>query len=374
MPDQPTAPTLTDGTVTLRAHRDDDVPRVLEQSVDPESVRWTTVPTPYDADDARAFVRELMPGGWAGGRWGFAVESEGRYAGTVELRDEEGGRAEIAFGSHPSARGTGAMERACRLLLEWGFTERDVRTVVWRAHVGNWASRRLAWRLGFSFDGTLRGYLHHRGDELVDGWCGTLLATDDRSPRTPWLEVPRLTDGVVRLRPLAVGDLDRIVEAAGDERTQRWLGRMPSPYTRTDAAAWMEHTRDAAATASAVTWAVTWAAAGADADDTLLGAVNLFDIAIGIDAEIGFWAHPDARGRGATTRASALALRHGFEGLGLLRIQGHAALGNTASRHALEACGLREAGVARLGTFIRPEGRVDAMKYDVLVEEWRVSR
>jgi RimJ/RimL family protein N-acetyltransferase len=122
-----------------------------------------------------------------------------------------------------------------------------------------------------------------------------------------------------------------------------------------------------------VTWAVTWAAAGADADDTLLGAVNLFDIAIGIDAEIGIWAHPDARGRGATTRASALALRHGFEGLGLLRIQGHAALGNTASRHALEACGLREAGVARLGTFIRPEGRVDAMKYDVLVEEWRAS-
>ena len=146
------------------------------------------------------------------------------------------------------------------------------------------------------------------------------------------------------------------------------LGRMPSPYTPQDAAAWLEQTREASAAGDAVTWAVT------GADDVLQAAVNLFDVTPGVDAEVGFWAHPEARGRGLTTRASRLALRHGFEALDLLRVQGHAALGNTASRHALESCGLREAGVARLGTVIRPEGRVDAMKYDVLVEEWRAFR
>jgi RimJ/RimL family protein N-acetyltransferase len=364
----PHAPRLTDGIVTLRAHRDDDVPGVLEQSVDPASVRWTTVPTPYGVEDARAFVHDVMPAGWASGRWGFAVESEGRYAGTVELRDDGGGRAEIAFGSHPWVRGTGAMERACRLLVDWGFAERGIRTVVWHAHVGNWASRRLAWRLGFSFDGTLRGFVRHRDDRLVDAWSGTLLVTDDRSPRSTWLETPLLTDGVVRLRPLGYGDLARVVEAAGDERTQRWLGRLPSPYTWTDAAVWHQQTLESAASGRAVTWAV------ADADDTLLGVVNLFDIEAGNAAEVGFWAHPDARGRGVTTRACALALRYGFETLGLLRIQGYAALGNGASRHALESCGLREAGVDRLATVIRPEGRVDAMKYDLLATEWRATR
>ena len=40
----------------------------------------------------------------------------------------------------------------------------------------------------------------------------------------------------------------------------------------------------------------------------------------------------------------------------------------------IEANGLREAGVERLGTFVRPEGRVDVVRYDVLVEEWRASR
>jgi RimJ/RimL family protein N-acetyltransferase len=143
---------------------------------------------------------------------------------------------------------------------------------------------------------------------------------------------------------------------------------MPTPYTSTEAAAWLEQITEEAATGRTVTWAVT------GEDDVLRGVVNLFDIAPGTSAEIGFWAHPDARGRGLTTRACVLALRHGFEVFDLVLVQGHAALGNTASRHVLEASGLREAGVVRLGTFVRPEGRVDAMKYDVLVEEWRVSR
>src|SRR3954452_16432166 len=49
-------PTLTDGTVTLRAHRPEDAQGSFEQSRDPLSQRWTTVPVPYTMDDARAFV------------------------------------------------------------------------------------------------------------------------------------------------------------------------------------------------------------------------------------------------------------------------------------------------------------------------------
>src|SRR4051794_36196738 len=121
MPAPTTAPTLTDGVVTIRAHRLQDVPRIVEQCRDPESVRWTQVPVPYAAADAETFVGELVPQWWAEGTdWAFAVEHEGRFAGTVSLRDEGDGRAELAFGAHPDVRGSGAVERACRLLLEWG--------------------------------------------------------------------------------------------------------------------------------------------------------------------------------------------------------------------------------------------------------------
>jgi RimJ/RimL family protein N-acetyltransferase len=362
------APTLTDGTVTLRAHREDDAEDVTAQSQDPTSIRWTTVPVPYSLDDGLAFVTRTMPTGWVDGTsWGFAVEVEDRYAGTVELRDDGGGRAEIAFGAHPWARGTGAMERACRLLLDWGFSERGVKTVMWHAHVGNWSSRRLAWRLGFSFDGTLRGFLRHRG-ELVDAWSGTLLATDDRSPRGVWLDVPTLETEALRLRPWCESDVPRIVEACADERTQAWLGTLPYPYTEEDARAWLRHQRHNRATGHGVVWAVTEAGS-----ETALASISVFDMVPEVELEIGFWTHPDARGRGVMTRAMAEVVRYAFEDLGVRRVTAGAAVDNAASRHVIEANGLSAWGVERLGTVVLT-GRADLVWYDVLLEEWRSAR
>lgn len=142
-------PTLDDGGVMLRAHRPTDADGALEQSRDPLSRQWTTVPLEYHRGDAQRFVTQVMPGGWLeDSEWGFAVEAlddtgTPRYAGTVSLRNQGEGRAEVAYGSHPWARGRGVMERALRLLLDWGFSERRLETVVWWANRGNWASRRL---------------------------------------------------------------------------------------------------------------------------------------------------------------------------------------------------------------------------------------
>jgi RimJ/RimL family protein N-acetyltransferase len=364
----PGAPTLTDGTLTLRAHRADDVEAVVEQSVDPASVRWTTVPTPYGPEDARRFVGAVMPDGWDHGRWGFAVEAEGRYAGTVELRDEGDGRAEVAFGSHPSVRGRGLMERAVRLLVDWGFDARDVQVVVWRANRGNWASRKLAWRLGFTFEGTIRRTLPQRG-ELRDAWVGTLLASDRREPKGRWLDVPVCEGDGLRLRPLREADVPRVVEACADEQTQHWLGRMPDPYGEADAREWLEHCRENAATGDSVQWAVV----DQEDDDRLLAAMSCFGLVPEVECEIGYWSHPDARGRGVVTRAMGTAMRHAFEGLGVRRVSAGAAVDNAASRRVIEANGLRQSGVERLGTTIRT-GRADIAWYDVLIEEWRASR
>lgn len=364
-----TAPTLTDGTVTLRAHRLEDVDGAYEQSVDPVSRQWTTVPVPYTREHAHGFVTERMPGGWAdGSTWGFAVEAEGRYAGTVELRDEGDGRAEVAFGSHPWVRGRGVMARALRLLLDWGFDDRDAQVVVWRANRGNWASRKLAWRLGFTFEGTIRRALAQRG-ELRDAWVGTLLATDPREPKGRWLDVPLLEGDGVRLRPLRESDVPRIVEASSDDRTQHWLGRMPEPYDEADAREWLEQCQENAATGHGVQWAVV----DPDDDDRILAAVGYFGLVPEIECEIGYWAHPDARGRGVMTRAMGTVMRHAFEDLGVRRVSAGAAVENAASRRVIEANGLRQFGIERLGTTVRT-GRADIAWYDVLVEEWRASR
>ncbi len=364
-------PTLTDGTVTLRAHHEDDVTGVLEQSIDPLSRTWTTVPVPYTPDDAKRFVREVMPGGWLTDQeWGFAVEYDGRYAATVTLRNEGAGRAEIAYASHPRIRGTGGMERALRLLLGWGFDGDPgpgLDTVVWWANRGNWPSRRLAWRLGFGITASLRAWLPQRGD-LLDAWGGTLVRTDQRRPRHPWptlptIESPRLP---LRLRPARTDDVERIVEACTDELTARWLGELPRPYRRPDAEAFLL----AAAERTAIGEALHLVAADA-ADDRLLGLVGLSRIdPVLRSAELGYWVHPEARGRGVASEMARLTLRHALVpvdegGAGLVRVTARAASGNTPSLTVLRRCGMRHVGAltlaSRTGT-----GLVDAALFEMV--------
>lgn len=354
----PTAPTLTDGVVTLRAHHETDVPRAYEQCQDPLSQAWTTVPVPNSIEDARRFVGEIMPGGWADdSEWGFAIEYDGRFGGTISLRNEGNGRAEIAYGSHPDIRGTGAVERALRLLLDWGFETRGLRMVVWWANAGNWPSRRVAHRLGFSFDGTVRQWLPQRG-ELMDGWVGTLLHDDPREPRSRWLECPVVEGDGLRLRPMTEADVPRIMTAGSDARMHDWLGFMfPSPYTVLHAARVVESAHENRAQGRGVAWAV------ADEADVMVGWVAVFGIQPGVAAELGYWAHPDARGRGFTTRAVALAEAHARDVLGVRLLRAGVATDNAASHHVLEVNGFERTGVQRLGTEVRGE-RVDLVLYD----------
>ena len=358
------APVLTDGVVTLRAHRAEDAERVVEQCLDPVSQAWTTVPLAYDRAMAEEFVGETMPHGWAdGSEWGFAVEVGGEFGGTVSLRSEAPGRAEIAFGSHPGIRGTGAMQRATRLLVDWGFAEQRLATIVWRAFTGNWPSRRLAWRLGFTVEGTLRGYLPQRG-LLRDAWVGTLLADDPREPRTTWLDVPELTGDGFRLRRVREKDAPRIQEGTAEPTTQRWLGHKPAPYTLDDAHAYVERRYELAATGQCVTWAIV-----DPDDDLLLGTVLWFNWTPGVECEIGYWTHPDARGRGLATKATRLVTDHVFETLGVKRVTLFAAVDNTASRRVAEAVGFRQYGVERYGAHVRDDW-VDMALYDVVAAEF----
>lgn len=170
-------PTLQDGEVLLRAHRPDDLDAIVAQCQDPEMVANTTVPHPYTREDGLGFLAHVAAGRASGDVEAFAIEVDGRFAGTVDLRREDGAWAEIGFGLAPWARGRGVMTRAVRLVLDRGFGELGLAGVQWRAVVGNEGSLRVAQKCGFRLEGTVRGLLVHRGERL-DGWIGTLLARD----------------------------------------------------------------------------------------------------------------------------------------------------------------------------------------------------
>lgn len=182
--------------------------------------------------------------------------------------------------------------------------------------------------------------------------------------------VPRLSgDGVV-LRPHRADDVPRIVEACSDAETSYWLGTLPAPYDEIDARAWLDLQADQVAVGETAYWVI------ADpVTDQFVGSISLMDLFNGSGPEVGYLAHPEARGRGVMTAAVGLVVRHAFAartegGLGFGKLRLESALGNTASRRVAEKAGFREAGLARR-TIICRDGMHDAMRYVLLVTDLR---
>lgn len=330
--------------VTLRAHDDADIAALIEHGNDPEMVRWTPVPAPaagYGRTEALNFLRIVRTGWLTGDRLSWAVEAsrDGRpgFAGGVTL-NPQGQVAEIGFGLHPAFRGRSVMSSAVRLVRDYAFDVLGLEVLRWRAAVGNWGSRRVAAAAGFVYDGTVRRLLEHRG-ELRDGWVATLTRDDPRTPQ-PWLDQPVLTGRTVVLRPFTDADADRVVEACTDPRTRHWLISLPQPYGRADALDYIENTRELPARGLGLAWCL------ADpGDDRCLGSLSLEGLGgYARRAEIGYWAHPQARGRGVVTEAVQLITEHA-EQTGLVdSIVIRCAEGNRASRHVAEATGYRRSG------------------------------
>lgn len=121
----------------------------------------------------------------------WAIEREGRYAGTIDLRVRGGveapGAGSLGFATHQDARGRGVMSEAVGLVLGHAFGALGWELVQWQANVGNYGSYKAVWRNGFPLPVMVTALLDHRG-VLTDGWQSTLWREDPREPVVTWEE------------------------------------------------------------------------------------------------------------------------------------------------------------------------------------------
>ncbi|WP_092380852.1 GNAT family N-acetyltransferase [Micromonospora phaseoli] len=166
--------------LSLRPLEEYDLDTIVATCRDPETLRWTTVPEGYQRTDAEDFLT-FVRGTWAAGTSANFVIADpaDRYAGSIDLRlsATDPLLADVGFMTAPHARGRGYQPAALAAVCAWGFTTLGLARVEWRANVGNVASRRVAEKAGFTFEGTARKALLHRGAR-VDAWMGALLAED----------------------------------------------------------------------------------------------------------------------------------------------------------------------------------------------------
>ncbi len=369
-------PVLSDGQVTLRAHRQDDLDGIVEQCNDPDMQLFTAIPVPYSREDAKGFLAGRKEPWENDEVWAFAIEAVGgagasRFAGSINVRNSGSGWGEIGFGAHPGVCGRGVMTTAVRLITDWAFKDQGLKAISWEAYEGNAASLKVAWKNGFTFEGTTRARLSRRG-EPMNAWRASLLATDSREPKTRWLDPVVLEDDKVRLRPVRIDDEQGFLETSNDAESMVWLATIP--FAR-DPAAFRRHLASRAvgcATGAAVEWTI------ADlSDDRYLGTLNLFGLT-GLDynsAEVGYRTHPDARGRGYLKAGLVLALRHAFTpqddgGLGLGRVSLGAGDGNLASLGVARSLGFTETGRDRQNYDLEDGRIVDLIRFDLLAPEF----
>ena len=177
-------PTLTDGVVTLRPWRADDVDALVELCDDPEIVRFTRVPSPYTRDDALMFLAQKVAAEEQGELVACAIvdAADDRLLGSIDVRRGPDGRAAVGYLVGAGDRGRGVASRATRLLSRWALTEWGVARLEIHVQPDNPASQRVAERAGFRREGLLRSYLEVKG-RRHDSVVFSLLPEDIGSTR-----------------------------------------------------------------------------------------------------------------------------------------------------------------------------------------------
>jgi len=177
---------LSTPTSILRPPTIADASAIAAACQDAEIHRWVPVPVPYGLEDAHAFVTDISGAGWeTGASCTWAIQCDGALAGMVSLDRIVAGQATIGFWMAPKQRGRGILTEALRSVIEFGFAPAPdglgLVRIEWHAYLGNSASARVARRVGFRFEGTLRlGGLGRQKRE--DEWIAGLLASDPCTP------------------------------------------------------------------------------------------------------------------------------------------------------------------------------------------------
>lgn len=156
------------------------------------------------------------------------------------------------------------------------------------------------------------------------------------------LDVPALGDDVVTLRLPAARDVDAITDACQDPDIPRFT-RVPSPYGRQDATAFVAQTERGWAAGTTAIFAIAEATT-----DVVIGSIGLMRIAEDrAVAEIGYWVARDVRRRGIATRAVRLVSTWGVCRIGIARIELMTRVENLGSQRVATSAGFTREGLLR---------------------------
>jgi RimJ/RimL family protein N-acetyltransferase len=181
---------------------------------------------------------------------------------------------------------------------------------------------------------------------------------------------PVVLDGRrVRLEPLGITDVDRLLPVASDK--ELWRLTREDASSREELAAYIERALAMQAQGTALPFVIVEVASGTAVGSTRFGNYERVDRRI----EIGWtWVGRRWQRTAINTEAKLLLLTHAFETLGMRRVELKTDVLNQQSRRAILRLGASEEGIFR-EHMVTSRGRIrDSIWFSILAREWETVK
>jgi [ribosomal protein S5]-alanine N-acetyltransferase len=151
--------------LVLRPLEPSDAPAIFAIMSDEETMRFWDWPALKDSQTAADIVASQIADMAQGHAAYWAVTLGPRLIGSCDLSgiDRHHGRAEIGFQFNRAWWGNGYAAEAMTAVVGYAFGPLGLARLWARFHAGNEGSKRLLERLGFAYEGTLKGHVARGG-------------------------------------------------------------------------------------------------------------------------------------------------------------------------------------------------------------------
>ncbi len=232
------------------------------------------------------------------------------------------------------------------------YPERDVNFAIQLIHPDYAAIRRYMIEEGFM--DRADGAYWRTGGRYETPLLPTFDRDDDRT-------IPTTLSGV-ELRPYTAGMAASLVRAANHPEITRFMtDQFPTPYTMTDAEAWIAFT---GGTEPPLNYAV-------HLDGVLVGGVGgaAGRTEMTGSCEVGWWLGPEWWGRGITTAAASALVDELFAQRGFMRLFAPVMHPNAASARVAEKIGMRLEGI-EVSHYLKRGVRYDRLSFGMTRRDW----
>ena len=161
---------LEDDRILLRPFRSDDAEAIyaaVRESMN-ELMKWLSWCHPdYAIADTREFLANRADAFQNDGEYSFAIieRASGRFVGATGINQIEKAalRANLGYWLRTSASGRGYATQATKLVARWAFEAQELERIEIVAATGNFASQRVAERVGATREAIARNRLRVHG-------------------------------------------------------------------------------------------------------------------------------------------------------------------------------------------------------------------